>query len=587
MNYRSISSHRGSPDPRLVELAARLGFNDVCFQTEGDQGRMLRELRDRADRSGTFEHIRRLGMTVSLWTHEFEDLDPAWGPIALENEAVWEGLRNRYDHLLRTWCPEVDFLVLTVVESTVRCTDPALLERLVLAVREACRANGKRLIMRSFVWTLEEFAGVREAIGRLPDDVKVMTKYVPQDWHRGAIHDPLIGKVGAKEQIVELDIAGEYFRGDHLAHCFVEELHERFAFWKAQGVDGLSVRIDRGWNTWRHHDQVLYQVQESNLWALGMWAAGTATDIETPLSAWAAERFGVAPESETAGELASIARLCDPVVKEALTVCGEPFGDTRRVLPGQRSLLPPGEPPATLDAPAAAPQLVDPFATWLALWRWSPDLTPRCERLRRGDADLAAQKAADTARALALADEALTRLDGICAALDPGAFAFLRFKLEENRHHLVLMGEAAQAWLAALRIRGSDAGERPALLELVDTHLEAMHAEWETHRHEAALVLWQGGAWHLLRCIYLDVPQFCREMRRYVGIAPSRPDPSARHGASVVLVQNRPVLGGNASSEIGIGIVGAGCAGGHWDALSSSFDHEGGLAACSRSGQHQ
>ena len=32
---------------------------------------------------------------------------------------------------------------------------------------------------------------------------------------------------------------------------------------------------------------------------------------------------------------------------------------------------------------------------------------------------------------------------------------------------------------------------------------------------------------------------------------------AARHGATVALINNRPVLGGNASSEIGVGINGA------------------------------
>ena len=339
MRYRSISSHRGNPDPQVIELAARLGFNDVCFQTEGRQLVMLRELRERADRSGTFSLIKNLGMTVSLWTHEFEDLDPDWGAVALDNDTLWEGLRARYTHLLVEWFPEVDFLVLTVVESTVRVTDPALLEKLVLVLRDVCHAAGKQLIIRSFVWTIEEFEGVRATIERLPDDVSVMTKYVPQDWHRGCyddgspFHDPLIGKVGGKEQFVELDIAGEYFRGDQLGHCFAEELHRQFAFWQENGVDGVSVRIDRGWNAFHHHDCIRHEIQEANLWCLGAWTTGAATDMDSPLRAWAAESFAVPVESETAGELAAIARCCDEVVREGLTVCGEPLGDTRRRQP--------------------------------------------------------------------------------------------------------------------------------------------------------------------------------------------------------------------------------------------------------------
>lgn len=49
---------------------------------------------------------------------------------------------------------------------------------------------------------------------------------------------------------------------------------------------------------------------------------------------------------------------------------------------------------------------------------------------------------------------------------------------------------------------------------------------------------------------------------------------AARHGCEVVLVQKRPVLGGNASSEIGIGIVGAACANGRWDARETGILEE-------------
>ena len=292
MKYRSISSHRGTIDPQVIELAAKLGYNDVCFQVEGKQQLMLRELRDRWDRSRLPQLIHGLDMTISVWVHEFEDVDPAWGPLELDNQVLWQELENRYRHLLTEFLPEIDWLVLTVVESSVRVTDPRMLEHLARLIKRVCDDCDKQLIIRSFVWTLEEFEGVTAAIAKLPDDITVMTKYVPQDWHRADNHDPLIGHVGDKDQIVELDIAGEYFRGDTIAHCFAEELHQRFAYWQEKGVDGLSVRVDRGWHAYTHHDCILHQVQESNLWCLGQWMTGAAQDIDTPLIAWATARFG-------------------------------------------------------------------------------------------------------------------------------------------------------------------------------------------------------------------------------------------------------------------------------------------------------
>ena len=110
MKYRSISSHRGTIDPQVIDLAAKLGYNDVCFQVEGKQQLMLRELRDRWDRSRLPERIHGHDMTISVWVHEFEDIDPAWGPLELGNETLWAQLEQRYRHLLTEFLPEIDWL---------------------------------------------------------------------------------------------------------------------------------------------------------------------------------------------------------------------------------------------------------------------------------------------------------------------------------------------------------------------------------------------------------------------------------------------------------------------------------------------
>jgi thioredoxin reductase len=50
---------------------------------------------------------------------------------------------------------------------------------------------------------------------------------------------------------------------------------------------------------------------------------------------------------------------------------------------------------------------------------------------------------------------------------------------------------------------------------------------------------------------------------------------AARQGASVVLVQDRPVLGGNASSEIRMHVVGADASGARGDELPSKHARAG------------
>jgi hypothetical protein len=180
-------------------------------------------------------------------------------------------------------------------------------------------------------------------------------------------------------------------------------------------------------------------------------------------------------------------------------------------------MLPPKEAPATVFRKATAANHVDPFCRWLALWRWDASLKPRYEALVVGDPQMAAQKKSDTAAALALADQALDRLASIRPALDEGAYQFLRFRLEENRHHLVLFGHAAQAWLACLRLPHSD--DQSALHQEIAGHLQAVDDEWQAHRFEAGNVIWPAGRTrYLQRGITLAMDEFITEMRRYAGM---------------------------------------------------------------------
>ena len=89
----------------------------------------------------------------------------------------------------------------------------------------------------------------------------------------------------------------------------------------------------------------------------------------------------------------------------------------------------------------------------------------------------------------------------------------------------------------------------PATLVPVDTHIP-------TETIEADIVIVGGGMTGLCAAIA-----------------------AARHGAKTVLMHNRPVLGGNASSEIGVPIVGASCSNGRWDARETGIVEEIWLAS--------
>ncbi|MFW5846138.1 MAG: hypothetical protein ACOCXJ_07920, partial [Planctomycetota bacterium] len=151
MQWRSISFHMGGFDTRLIRQAAELGFNDICFQTEGNNRLLLADLDRRATTARLPDLLRELGLSATVWVHEFDERRDHLGGIACDNQALWADLEQRYEHLISTVVPWVDRYVLTVAETTVNVDDRALLEQVVAVIDGVCQRHGKELVLRSFV----------------------------------------------------------------------------------------------------------------------------------------------------------------------------------------------------------------------------------------------------------------------------------------------------------------------------------------------------------------------------------------------------------------------------------------------------
>ena len=126
------------------------------------------------------------------------------------------------------------------------------------------------------------------------------------------------------------------------------------------------------------------------------------------------------------------------------------------------------------------------------------------------------QKTQGIATARSQAELALSQLASIREQMDINAYEFLRFKLEENLHHLNLLGDAALAWLYCLRLPTLTEADESIVSDtkqLIQQHLDAMHSEWQAHRHESAVVVWPAGrTQYLQRGMRLNIPQFIQEM---------------------------------------------------------------------------
>jgi len=464
MDFRSLSFHQGWPDPGLVRLGSSLGFNNITLQTEGGTIEPLKELRERS--KGYFELAEELDMTTGLWVHELEDYDEEWGSPGLQNQDLWDGLSERYEWILTELFPEINHLVLTVVESEIRVTEPDILSRLVGTLLDECQNAGKDLILRTHVWNPDEMEAVSEAISAIPEEVKLMTKSVPQDWHLRSVDNPLIDEINGERLIIEQDVAGEFFRMDAVANCFTDILERRYRKWAEQECMGVSVRVDRGWRPWEYQNSVLGEAQEANLWALGYWSSGKPISQDEVWHDYASERFG----QSVAPNIIKAFKPTGQVVAEGLCVEDETFGDPRREIPVERTTE---SRVAEAYSDSEDELFKNPFYRRWSNFRWDPSYKDNYHKMRKGSDEIIEKKASSYLDKLQLANTSLELIEQIDRHDVPaGGKEFFQFKLEENKWHLRVMSEIELAWLRALKRLYSDStGKKSKLLSDINYHL--------------------------------------------------------------------------------------------------------------------
>lgn len=475
MPYRIVSFHRGRADKQLIRLAGQLGFNGVQFQIEGSTVNGVKEFAERDRREGLVDFCHSLGMAVTVWVHEMSDLTPAWMPDALgevhpDNTALWKMLDARYDQMLAKTIPNVDGLCLTVVETQVRATDTQVMLKLVDLLQGKCRKYNKSLMVRTFVWYPDEFERVMAAVNQLPKDMVIMSKCVPQDWNLRGTDASEIGQVGGRPQIVEWDVAGEYFRRNFVANCMPEMLKRQFDYAAKTGAVGVCVRVDR------EDDNVLHQPNEVNLWTLGMLAGGVSGDVEETWNAWASNRFGAA----AAAGVVKALKPSGEVVAEMLSIGNFSFGDTRKFPPlGDE----------------------DAFGQLHQNWWWDTKFASEHDRAETGDPAYIAEVAAAKERAKALADQCLADLELAKDQLSPQDYAILRTRLVSNQVQLSFRAPMA---LAVLHYRGlinaKTSADRNAMDQALRRDLEAVRAAVQTVHPKPRQLKWLQRSWNV------DVP---------------------------------------------------------------------------------
>jgi hypothetical protein len=265
------------------------------------------------------EVTRRAGEAkVYLWTHEFNDTGIE---ICFPDPGAFSARQEAYRRALAR-VPGVAGIVLTLVSTDVKpfearcrcepCAGPAgelytpdPPTRVIMSVNALAEVIhdelGHELWLRTFThhpWELE-WMGVALRDAGLHPAVKVISKEVPQDWQPYYPDNPVIGRVEGRQQLVELDVAGEYWglsitpavMIDYLAWRLPRLLHH---------ATGAVVRIER-----KSHS-VLGTVNEANLFAVSQLLAHPPASRQRIWDQWLERRYALRPGSGPAATLQSI-----------------------------------------------------------------------------------------------------------------------------------------------------------------------------------------------------------------------------------------------------------------------------------------
>ncbi|MFQ3549948.1 MAG: hypothetical protein SNJ70_09390 [Armatimonadota bacterium] len=446
MPYRIVSFYQGEASKDIIKLAAELGFNGCMFQLEGGNVGPLKKFAERDKEEQYIKLCHSLGMEVTLWVHELSDIpsenDPNYlGPIRVENEKLWNHLEERYEWLFSELLPEIDGIVLTVVETQINATDTDVYLKLVDVLYNSCKKHNKKLIVRTFTWHPDELVAVMDGIKKLPEDVIVMSKCVPQDWQMRGTHNPALGKVGTRDQLVEYDIAGEYFLLDSVANAMVDRLKHHFDYSVAVGCDGICVRVDR-WDA-----EIINEPNEINLWALGMFANAKTDNSDDVWKAYACTKYG----NKAAEYVINALKHTQQVVTECLNIGSFTFGDTR--------YFPPNAGISWYNA------------NWQN-WRWDKNYLEEYELAKSPTPEYIAKIEKQKQSAMHLAEASLIELEIARIYLSEADYEMLKVKLLSNKLQL---GFRAPMMLSVLKfqrmVNSENIREKQILKQEIKSHI--------------------------------------------------------------------------------------------------------------------
>lgn len=148
------------------------------------------------------------------------------------------------------------------------------------------RAAGKKLIIRDFIYQKEEQEQFAKALEKLPIDIALSLKNTPHDFYPTFPDNPLIGRVGEREQWIEYDVYGQYFGYGLAPSIMTDDLVHRLDYGRKHNVTGFIMRSD--WEGVQDYS-CFDSANLVNLYAAGILAKNPGADRREIYARWLIE----------------------------------------------------------------------------------------------------------------------------------------------------------------------------------------------------------------------------------------------------------------------------------------------------------
>jgi len=308
----------------VLAAAKKYGINHL--EIAGDNPTFSEEFLQYPKQTALIEEVAKLGkqqgLNVYVWIREFNlrTRDLQTDPSTPEGQAFWKGRQNALRSALRMM-PSLAGVVMSYGSTPSEIwnvngdafwqamSQPQRIRFTTEKFRDVAVGEfHKRMYVRDFNHSPSQLHWLVEGL-KDEDGITMHSKAEPQDWQFFYPHSFAQGAYGKTPQVVEFDLAGEYWGCSHVPVSLVEYLKYRWTYDKSRGAIGMVGRIDRG------DDRALASPSEINLYAHSILMQRPETTAQAIYDGWNSTRYGLKAGSPASKQLIDIYRRCTQIVK--------------------------------------------------------------------------------------------------------------------------------------------------------------------------------------------------------------------------------------------------------------------------------